>query len=101
MAKFYVQSENFRFVVDAADGEGAALWFVDRLLSQLADLKIDGKEPANFQINLKSAAIELGDEIDISEIGFGRAEVASLDSAMIIRHWFQLNHSMKFLLDQI
>lgn len=104
MAKFYIQSGNTEFMVAAADAEGAALWFVNRIIHKSL--------PANFNVNERgisddqlclvvSALDQIDPEILISEVGFGRDEVGRMDTELVFKEWFTLVNAMNALFDQL
>ena len=102
MAKFYVECDQFRYVVSAADGEGAALWFVEKVMSESFGVKsVNGIHPDFLSGVLSLIADEMGDEILISEVGFGRSEVAIADAKVLLNHWLQLANSMFHLINQL
>lgn len=90
MAKFYVQSGLFEIVVQAGDGEGAAIWAVhrylhacDRASQQLFEerqLQINGEQSAQlaaFSACVDDAPLDppdLAETIQCSEVGFGRRD---------------------------
>jgi len=90
MAKFYVQSGLFEIVVQAGDGEGAALWAVHRYLHacdrasqqlfevrQLQEFGKHSTQPVECQAWVADSALDppdLADTIQCSEVGFGRRD---------------------------
>jgi hypothetical protein len=85
MPKYYVQSGNVSFVVTAADAEGAALWVLNRL--------IDARTPG--------VPLGLGQVFNISEIGFGRDEVAIFETHGLFYKWRTLQRAIQHLFDQL
>ncbi len=103
MAKYYLQSGQIRFVVNAADAEGAALWVLNTTINNsLPDGDVEDQR-------LDAGAVEylvqgtdcLDTHIHVSEIGFGRSEVAVFDTELLFKNWFQLLNAMNHLLDQL
>ena len=92
MAKFYVQSGNVRTVISADDAEKAALWVVHKALQQVipvyeeAELSPDQKS----EIALVQGILVLGNEIQISEVGFDRSDSHKRDTFELLVHWHQL-----------
>lgn len=90
MAKFYVQSGLFEIVVQAGDGEGAALWAVHRYLHacdrasqqlfEVRQLQAFGEQsPQTFECQAWVADStldppDLAETIQCSEVGFGRRD---------------------------
>lgn len=92
MAKYYVQSGNIRTVISADDPEKAALWVVHRALQQVipvyedAELSPDEKS----EVAVIQGVMVMGNAVQISEIGFDRADCLSLDTFELLIHWHQL-----------
>jgi hypothetical protein len=88
MAKFYVESGNVRLVVHADDAQKAAIWTVHRTMQQvlppmeedLVEEPVDVLEPPRV----------LGDEMFISERGFGRRDALTLETFEVVKKWNQL-----------
>ncbi|MFN5322797.1 MAG: hypothetical protein ACK49R_15395 [Planctomycetota bacterium] len=92
MAKFYVQSGLFEIMIQAGDGEGAALWAIHRYLQacdqasqQLFILRQNLNANSDFNLNSPPEAWgevqtpagdppDLAETIRCSEIGFGRSD---------------------------
>lgn len=103
MAKFYIQSGDVRFTVSAQDAEGAALWVVNVIIGKYVPTDLPCEQLLDRQhIGLLLQAMDLFDpEIRISEIGFGRDEVAVLDTELMFKNWFELANAMNHLFDQL
>lgn len=85
MPKFYVESGSARCVIDANDVQDAVLkafqWSCDRLDSVQLPTSLD--EAAVTEVG----AWELGEEIRVSEQGFGRADSQVFDTLEIVPIW--------------
>ncbi len=92
MSKFYVRCGLFEFLTTAENPRSAALWAVHRYLGDRVALdSIDWNHPATIdRADLVHAMLDLDDQIAVSEIGFGRAEAACLDTADVLAEWNQL-----------
>jgi hypothetical protein len=85
MPKFYVESGSARCVIDATDAEDAALrafqWSCDGRDSVLAPKSLDETAAAEF------VGWELGEEIRVSEQGFGRPDAQVFDTLDLVPVW--------------
>ncbi|HPM84707.1 MAG TPA: hypothetical protein PLF81_28575 [Candidatus Anammoximicrobium sp.] len=85
MPKFYVESGSARCVIDATDAEDAALrafqWSCDGRDSVLAPESLDETAAAEF------VGWELGEEIRVSEQGFGRPDAQVFDTLDLVPVW--------------
>ena len=92
MAKYYVTCGSFRYLTTAADAGGAALWAVHQFLhSQTTMHDVDWSSPDTIdRDDVIEAMLRLAGTISVSEIGFGRAEVAQLDTVDVLNEWNQL-----------
>ncbi len=115
MAKFYLESADVRFIVCAADVEGAALWAMHRVMDRMIDAYEAAKAEwydADFDDELENhplsgnaalgipeaipydamleGLVQFDETIRISEIGFGRCEAAELRTEEIFHKWRQL-----------
>ena len=121
MAKFYIQSNRVSFVVCANDAEGAALWAMHRVIDDkicdfeeqrllenfLADDVVADEEPIDgapqavpLEPMLEGLA-EFGEQISISERGFGHDEAGLLNTEEIFNQWRQLMFAVDRLFDQM
>jgi len=92
MAKYYTTCGNLEFLTTADDPRSAALWSVHQFLASQIDLDSiawDDPETIDRQ-DVMEAMVRLSDSIFISEIGFGRDEVATFDTADVLTEWNQL-----------
>jgi len=110
MAKFYLQSGQINFVVQAADAEAAALWMLNQTIQKFSDdphhgetLAADFKLTENENVICKAvfALDQLDNEIMVSQIGFGRSESALFDTELIFKQWAELLDAMSKLFDQL
>jgi hypothetical protein len=85
MPKFYVESGPARCVIDAIDVEDAAIrafqWACDSRDSVLAAEWFDEAVAAEFD------GWELGEEIRVSEQGFGRSDAHVFDTLDLVPVW--------------
>ena len=85
MPKFYVESGPARCVVDATNVEDAAIrafqWSCDSRDSVLAPEWFDEAAAAEFD------GWELGEEIRVSEQGFGRSDAHVFDTLDLVPVW--------------
>lgn len=103
MAKFYIHSGEKEVVVTAADAQGAALWLVNRTIRNcqgpdgVTDFALDDER----FLNAVFAMDQLGEEILVSEIGFGQSEAGAFETEWMFEQWSGLIDSMSHLLDQL
>ena len=86
MAKFYIQSGDYRLVVQANTARGAALWAVHRTLSQVlsfTDEPLAGK-------TAEVPAGRLGETVTVHEQGFDRPDGQRYETFGLIHQWNQL-----------
>ena len=80
MTKFYVLSGKIKKVIFAADANAAALW----LLNIVVDNFIPNEKRADFESDpfqiFEEGFVLLGDQIDVSEIGFDDPDGESFDT---------------------
>ncbi len=102
--KYYVQTGNCKNICQSRDAEAAALWSVHQFLDQRVNLgAIDWFDDSEMDnVELFRAFLELGEEVHVSEIGFGRCEAGWFDTADLMMQWQQLMiavHRMDISLD--
>ena len=92
MRKFYATSGRCQKIVGSRDAESAALWSLHQFLDEQVDLDtIDWFDEAEIDnLDLIQALISLGEEVCISEIGFGRSEAGCFDTADVMTQWQHL-----------
>ncbi len=125
MAKYYIQSGSVSFIVGACDAEGAALWVMHRIMDEkicdFEDAKATwhdsaeeeaGLDPSNDDLEMLGipqaipydamleGLAEFGQDICISEQGFGRAEAGELPTEDIFHQWRQLMLAVDRLHDE-
>lgn len=90
--KFYVQTGCCENICQSRDAESAALWIVHQYLDQRVNLnEIDWFDEDQIEnAELFHAFLELGEEVHVSEIGFGRSEAGWFDTADLMMQWQQL-----------
>ena len=125
MAKYYLQSGNVSFIVCASDTEGAALWVMHRIMDEKIcdfeeakatwhqemmeegdnlscedDLQMEVPQAIPYDAMLEGLA-EFGEQIQISEMGFGRCEAGELQTEEIFHQWRQLMLAVDRLHDEM
>lgn len=91
MAKYYVESGTLRTIISADDPQKAALLAVHQAIGQTIPLASDEPEPEAKQAQFEFRGLEvLGDDIRLSERGFGRDDGLRLDTYDTLIHWSQL-----------
>lgn len=92
MAKFYVQSGNVRTVISADDSEKAALWVVHKALQQVVPVYEDSElsPDQKSEVTIIQGVMVLGNDIQISEKGFDRADGERMDTFELLVQWHQL-----------
>jgi|688.fasta_scaffold00106_8 hypothetical protein len=92
MAKYYVQSGNFRSLVSADDAEKAALWIVHKVIQQVLpvddDLELDPTQKG--QAVIAHGIMVLGNQIVVSEQGYCGDDSQFFDTFDLLTHWHQL-----------
>ena len=92
MKKFYVTSGDCEQVIHAHDAEAAAIWSMNRFVSEFVDLEsIDWFNEAEIDnFDLIEALLALGEDVRVSERGLGRCEAGHFDTADIMNQWHHL-----------
>ena len=103
MAKYYVQSGNFRSIITADDAEKAAIWVVHRTMEQILPIYSDSAASsieseafpeANTATEPATELKCLGSSIRVSELGFDTAaedeSARDFDSFELVCQWNQL-----------
>jgi hypothetical protein len=98
MAKFYIQSGDYRLVVQANTARGAALWAVHRALAQVLSFT---DEPVGVDDSNVAPAGRLGDNISVHEQGFDRPDSQTYETFGLIHQWNQLMTALDRLQRQI
>ena len=86
MAKFYVQSGTLRAIIDSEDAERAALWAIHTAMEQVMPLESE-QASVEMIVNGPSNMIALAETIELSEIGFDRADCVRIDTFDAFQHW--------------
>ena len=86
MAKFYIQSGDYRLVVQANTARGAALWAVHRTLSQVLSFTDNPTTPEQAA----APAGRLGESVTVHEQGFDRPDGQQYETFGLIHQWNQL-----------
>ena len=99
MPKYYVSSGNFQLVIEADHPRGAAIWAVHRCLSAVTpflsehdderalDCRITGGE---LSYQAAEPQRRLGETLQISEQGFGGADLQEVATLPIVAEWSRL-----------
>lgn len=103
MAKYYIQSGEINVVVSAGDAEAAALFVLNQTINSLLEIEnVDERLIDNSNMEFVIQCLELLDnEFLVSEIGFGRNEVATFDTELMFKRWCELMTAMNELMDRI
>ncbi|MBX3421587.1 MAG: hypothetical protein KF752_08535 [Pirellulaceae bacterium] len=103
MAKFYVQSGNFRTTLTAADAEKAALWVVHQAMRQVVPVYDDNELTPDEKGHTAVAEglMVLGNSICVSELGFDSSATVSWDTFELVTHWHQLMLALDRLADMV
>lgn len=92
MAKYYVQSGNFRTTVSADDVEKAALWVIHKAMGQVMpvfdDHELLPEQKGHFAI--ANGLMVLGNTMRLSELGFESETYDELDTFELLSQWHQL-----------
>jgi len=103
MAKFYIQSGSIRGIVDCYDSECAAVWAVNRVMTQMEpeqELLLEGDDESS-DANLNIGMFALDDSIRISEQGFDRDDCEEIDTHLAFVQWHQLKRAIEALQKQM
>lgn len=98
MAKFYVQSGTIRGIVDCYDSECAAVWIVNRVMTEFETGDIGS---SNLVESSNDGMFALGDDIRISEIGFDRDDCEVHDTHSAFVQWHQLMRAIDVLHEKL
>jgi len=92
MAKFYVQSGNFRTTVSADDIEKAALWVVHKAMGQVMPVYDDHEllPEQKGHVAVANGLMVLGNTVRLSELGFESESCTELDTFELLIQWHQL-----------
>lgn len=100
MSKYYVQSNDIRWVLLAADYEGAALRFAQLTFQHV--LKGQQKVTADFSLvdedKFSVQRSQFGEKILISESGFNGQKVGIYESSAVIDRWRKQIHSLESMI---
>ncbi len=98
MAKFYVQSGTLRAVVDSVDFDRAALWAVHRTMEQIAPLDDVEQTPESKALEtMEKGLIVLGENIQLSEVGFDDPNAVFVDTFEAFNEWYSLVRAIEKL----
>jgi hypothetical protein len=92
MAKFYVQSGLVSYLITANDARSAALWAMHLVMEDVVPVEeVNWLDEADQpEHGFADGLMKLGDEICVSEVGFGRDEAGRFDTADALAEWNQL-----------
>lgn len=104
MAKFYVESGEFRLIVQANTARGAAVWAVHRVLAQVLEVD-DVPVPAaaakgTTSGEAPSSPARLAETISVNQRGFARQDGQTFDSFALIGEWQELMQALAGLLER-
>lgn len=91
MPKFYVESGEYRAIVQANSSHAAALWAMHLAMESsvpLDELELSPEQQEDLEF--ADAVASLGTSMFVSEIGFGRAERGTFETIEIMTEWNQL-----------
>jgi hypothetical protein len=99
MPKFYVQSGLVAQVVSANDAFSAALWAMHLVMEDVVPIdEVDWLDEADQpEHGFADGLLKLGDQIAVSEVGFGRDEAGRYDTADTLAQWNELVIAMAAL----
>ena len=94
MAKYYVQSGNFRRVVAAESARKAAIWAVHEVMQQILPGELDagGHDTARFQHTDEPTqkVTVLSGKVCVNEIGFDRTDANEIPTMTVVGEWNQM-----------
>lgn len=92
MAKYYTTCGTFEFLTTADDPRSAALWSIHQFLANHIELStVEWSDPETIdRQDIMEAMIALDEIVFVSEIGFGRNDAATIDTADLLTEWNQL-----------
>lgn len=92
MAKFYVQSGNFRTTISADDAEKAALWVVHKAMGQVMPVYDDHEmlPEQKGHVAVANGLMVLGNTVRLSELGFESEAGVEWDTFELLVQWHQL-----------
>jgi hypothetical protein len=92
MPKFYVQSGLVAKIVTANDAYSAALWAMHLVMEDVVPVEqVDWLDSENQpEHGFADGLLKLGDQISVSEVGYGRDEAGRYDTADALAEWNQL-----------
>lgn len=93
MAKFYVQSGNFRRVVSADNSRKAAIWAIHEVMQQI--LPVDEPTPSlasnQHEDNPKPQTVTvLSGKVRVNEQGFDREDAREISTMEVVGEWNQM-----------
>lgn len=92
MAKYYVESGTLQLIVQADNAHKAALWAIHRAMQQILPVydEICLSPETKADVALTAGAMVLGEEMNLSEVGFGGNDTIQFSTADIVIEWNQL-----------
>lgn len=89
MAKFYIQSGNFRRVVAADSSRKAAVWAVHEVMQQIVPTE-DSPALHNSNQDDPKPVVVLSGKLRVDERGFDRFDAKELPTIEVVAEWTQM-----------
>ncbi|MCH2177441.1 MAG: hypothetical protein MK106_01435 [Mariniblastus sp.] len=102
MTKYYIQSGNASWTVQAKDAEGAALWLLNQTIQPYLPLTKPGESSSEDEdrlFGILEGLAQLAPEIQVSQIGPGHTDAGRFDTGEIFNTWRRLSSSLDRLFD--
>lgn len=102
MTKYYIQSGDVSWIVQAKDAEGAALWLLHQTIQPFlpqAGSQGSACEDEDRLFGILEGLAQLAPEIQVSQIGSGHMEAGQFDTGEIFNTWRRLSSSLDKLFD--
>ena len=89
MAKFYIQSGNFRRVVAADCSRKAAVWAVHEVMQQIIPTEDSPSLPESAQ-DAPQPVVVLSGKLRVDERGFDRLDAKEVPTMEVVAEWTQM-----------
>ncbi|CAN0487450.1 unnamed protein product [Hapterophycus canaliculatus] len=91
MAKFYIQSGNFRRVVAADSTRKAAVWAVHEVMQQIIPTDEPSEQPRPQQEHQDAQpVVVLSGKLRVDERGFDRFDAKEIPTVEVVAEWTQM-----------
>lgn len=91
MAKFYIQSGNFRRVVAADSSRKAAVWAVHEVMQQIVPTEDSPNlQPARKEQEDAQPILVLSGKLRVDERGFDRFDAKEIPTMEVVAEWTQM-----------